>query len=582
MPIVKMTKNYLHDYVMTLFLANNKRPDPQTGDPTQPVILMGGGSRSGKTVTIAQILLRFMEAYADPTAKNKKKLYIIVYRNTSVDSRKTFKDFIEEYDRIGLLPIEQRRNEKTGKLEMSGDYEKVESPKPIIRYKGHTVEFMGMPEGNQEAVGCDIAFINEILENKNEHAFTSISRRTTILTLADWNPKETVHYIYDKKTFNFHYPITTYLDNKWLPSGQKAKAESQCPWDFKDSVFEVEISDIYGKLKRYKVPEGFTLEKWYAGYYQSDEAKAKGESFDGFLRRKWLKPERPENCKEEDYHLYRMPHKLNYENGTVNRSEWLTYGEGIPSGQEGAIFNNVKWVDKFPESVDNQYFGLDYGFSNDPSSLTSVGNIGMDMYIEKLCYQKTGTSELLFDLIRKPILNEEKRRYIEANGEEWYLKLLDLRSKLTLSYAKAYVDDEQRHNAIDNAKDELQEHINNGLPIAPIYIVTDTADVYKGRGAAVEQQFTLDLNLLAQQHGFNWKFIKVGSKPIVPRIALMKKFNLHLVKDKDFEIEQQNYCYAKGDDGKPTNLPDKESKWNHIWDSAGYAIWKFFRFTFGS
>ena len=204
------------------------------------------------------------------------------------------------------------------------------------------------------------------------------------------------------------------------------------------------------------------------------------------------------------------------------------------------------------------------------------------MYIEKLCYQKTGTSELLFDLIRKPILNEEKRRHIEANGEEWYLKLLDLRSKLTLSYAKAYVDDEQRHNAIDNAKDELQEHINNGLPIAPIYIVTDTADVYKGRGAAVEQQFTLDLNLLAQQHGFNWKFIKVGSKPIVPRIALMKKFNLHLVKDKDFEIEQQNYCYAKGDDGKPTNLPDKESKWNHIWDSAGYAIWKFFRFTFGS
>lgn len=537
---------------------------------------------SGKTVTIAQILLRFMEAYADPTAKNKKKLYIIVYRNTSVDSRKTFKDFIEEYDRIGLLPIEQRRNEKTGKLEMSGDYEKVESPKPIIRYKGHTVEFMGMPEGNQEAVGCDIAFINEILENNNEHAFYSIVRRTTLITMADWNPKQSVHYIYNIKRFNFHYPVTTYLDNKWLPLGQKADAEAQCPWDFKDSVFEVEISDIYGKLKRYKVPEGFTLEKWYAGYYQSDEAKAKGESFDGFLRRKWLKPERPENCKEEDYNLYRMPHKLNYENGTVNRSEWLTYGEGIPSGQEGAIFNNVKWVDKFPESVDNQYFGLDYGFSNDPSALTSVGNIGMDMYIEKLCYQKTGTSELLFDLIRKPILNEEKRRYIEANGEEWYLKLLDLRSKLTLSYAKAYVDDEQRHNAIDNAKDELQEHINNGLPIAPIYIVTDTADVYKGRGAAVEQQFTLDLNLLAQQHGFNWKFIKVGSKPIVPRIALMKKFNLHLVKDKDFEIEQQNYCYAKGDDGKPTNLPDKESKWNHIWDSAGYAIWKFFRFTFGS
>lgn len=54
MPIVKMTKNYLHDYVMTLFLANNKRPDPQTGDPTQPVILMGGGSRCFEKDTLVK------------------------------------------------------------------------------------------------------------------------------------------------------------------------------------------------------------------------------------------------------------------------------------------------------------------------------------------------------------------------------------------------------------------------------------------------------------------------------------------------------------------------------------------------
>lgn len=54
MPIVKMTKNYLHDYVMTLFLANNKRPDPQTGDPTKPVILMGGGSRCFEANTLVK------------------------------------------------------------------------------------------------------------------------------------------------------------------------------------------------------------------------------------------------------------------------------------------------------------------------------------------------------------------------------------------------------------------------------------------------------------------------------------------------------------------------------------------------
>ena len=107
---------------------------------------------SGKTETVAQIILTFMEHFAYAKSKNPKKLYINVYRNTSVDSRKTFKDFIKAFDRMGLLPMEQRRNPKTGIVSMSGDYETVEQPKPIIRYKGHSIEFMGMPEGLQEAV----------------------------------------------------------------------------------------------------------------------------------------------------------------------------------------------------------------------------------------------------------------------------------------------------------------------------------------------------------------------------------------------------------------------------------------------
>lgn len=1022
-----MTKNYLYEYILTLYLANKNRPDPITGDPTKPVILMGGGSRcfdkdtliktnngekkiselekgdyvlsynhesdmrqfkrvanvfknennkkkcykikfknsedikctydhkifydgnyvtaevlkdifdknrydnhyddginlydvssieeielsetydltvegnsnyylaanggtlvhnSGKTVSVAQILLTFMENYADPKAKNRKNLYIIVYRNTSVDSRKTFKDFIEEFDRIGLEPMEQKRNPKNGKYEMVGDYEKVESPKPLIRYKGHIVEFMGMPEGDQEAVGCDIAFINEILENKNEHAFYSIVRRTVLLTMADWNPKQSVHYIYNIKRFNFHYPVTTYLDNKWLPTGQKADAEAQCPWELNESTFYVEISDKYGVLHKYNVPEGFTLEKWYKGYYQSEEAKANKEYFDGFLRRKWLKEERPENCREEDYHLYRTPNKLNYENGTVNRAEWLTYGEGVPSGQDGAIFANVKWVQEFPQEVDNQYFGLDYGFSCfdgdtsiitvngnkkikdvnvgdyvltsngykkvlkfndngikkvleikfdfdfgyrkiictfdhkfkttqgwkqlkdltskdvlfmsaftkeknmyvdrtqntrtiftpqglkryfterfgkilmvkyqktsiyttvmairliiklrtlflllalniqeyitilktsrlgleaakiviqkrigsqgerkysknsirrlenahgvvrniplqirtkdfvlgnviingsikalkimkhisvlfadnlskginilnkglvqnhahihslaeieqitvlsekttnvydltvedtheyfangilvhncDPSALVSVGNIGMDLYIKKMCYQKTPTSDLLFDLVEKPLLQEEKRRYIEANSEQWYNRLVELRKSRIEAYSKVYGTIDLKDAAIEMANERLNEHIDSGLPIEPIYIVTDTADMYKGRGGAEEQQFTYDLNVKAQQYGYNWTFMKVKGKAIVPGIALMKKFNLHLISDKDFEVEQQNYCYIKDANGNLTNIPDKDSKFNHIFDAARYCIWTFFRFIFPS
>ncbi len=119
-----------------------------------------------------------------------------------------------------------------------------------------------------------------------------------------------------------------------------------------------------------------------------------------------------------------------------------------------------------------------------------------------------------------------------------------------------------------------------GLPIESILVVTDTADIYKGKGGAEEQQFTLDLNLKAQQYGYNWKFIKVKGKALVPGIALMKKFNLHLIKDKDVEIEQQNYCFVKDDSGNLTNIPDKESKFNHFWDAARYCVWTFFKYIF--
>ncbi len=88
--------------------------------------------------------------------------------------------------------------------------------------------------------------------------------------------------------------------------------------------------------------------------------------------------------------------------------------------------------------------------------------------------------------------------------------------------------------------------------------------------------------MLAQKKGYSWSFIKVGSKPIVPRIALMKKYNLIFIEDDDFKREQQNYCFIKDDAGNLTNMPDKDSKWNHILDAAGYCIWKMFKYMFGN
>lgn len=557
MPIKTFTKNYLYKHILNLWILNRAKRDPKTGDKAVVAILNGGGSRAGKTFDIVHVLLTIMRNFADPKSKNARPLYIAVYRDTLVNARKrTFEDFTKCLRIIGLVE---------GK-----DFTTTNSATVKIEIMGHTIEFLGIPPANQQPVGCDIAFVNELIENNNEASFIGIKRRTELLFLADWNPKESVHWAYNIERFNTFYTLTTYLDNKHLPEGLKSEAEAQCPWMFEDSELYLETYTDYGEKKEYKLPADFDLAKWKRGEY----------TFDGFLRRRWLKEEAPENCREEDLWKYR---RINPDNiKTANRADYLTYGMGIPSGQEGAIFKDVTWVSDIPDYLDNSYFGLDYGWSSDPSALVLCGNVGMSMYVKKLCYQKTGTSDLLFDLIEKPLLNEEKRRYIEANSENWYHNLIELRKQLRIAHANNYKSEEEKIIAIDNANENLFNHIDNGLPIEPIYVVTDTQDVYKGRGETKEQLFTTDLNMIAQKKGYNWNFIKVGSKPLISGIALMKKFDLHFVDDKDLRIEQENYCYMKDDSGNITNLPDKDSKYNHALDAARYCIFKFFKYMFGN
>ena len=559
---ITLTRNYLYKWILQTWVLNRAIPDPIEKDRVTCTFLCGGGSRAGKTYTIANVIYTIMRSFADPKMKNARPLHIIVYRDTLVSARDTYKDFIECFRGMGLLEGSTAEIQKG-----AADYTTTNSANVKIEMYGHLIEFKGLPEDGKEPTGCDIAFINELIEHKNQSMFDRISRKVRLLLLADWNPKDSVHFAYDMKGHNVFHNTTTYWDNKHLPDGLKAKAEKECPWPFEDCELYLETYDDKGNKLFKKLPPDFNFNDWRAGVYP----------FDGFIRRKWLKEERPENCREEDYHLYRGVNQINFENKTINRSLWLTYGEGIPSGQEGAIFHDAEWVNEFPDSVDMSVFGLDMGYSSDPSCLTLVGNIGMDLYAKKLTYQPTATSDLLFDLIEKHILAEEKRRYIEANGELWYEKLNSLRLEVQKAASIMYENSEQRSIAIEDAKANLIEFKDSGVEIDRIRVICDTADVYKGRGAAEEQQFVSDLNRLSIMYGYYWSFEKVGSKPIIPGISLMKKFNIKLVKDDDVETEKNNYVYVKGDDGKPTNIPDKASKFNHFFDSFRYAVWKCFK-----
>ena len=66
---------------------------------------------------------------------------------------------------------------------------------------------------------------------------------------------------------------------------------------------------------------------------------------------------------------------------------WKVYGLGEVGSMEGVIFNNWETVDSIPDSGKWSAFGLDFGFTNDPTAIVRVVYQGGDLWIEELCFE---------------------------------------------------------------------------------------------------------------------------------------------------------------------------------------------------
>lgn len=466
------------------YMLNRDVVNPENGRKTLVKIANQGSSRSGKTYATIQLLFTFCNQNAG------KGLYIAVLRNTLVECRKfTYKDFIECFSMMGVMD----RCTIT------------EYPNPKIKIYGNTIEFLGLADqkqsgGSNEAPRTDIVFVNEIISVNNRKSVQGWIMRCNLLFIADWNPSYTDHWIFGmEKEANTLFTRTCYLDNPHLSDTVVSEIEVTCPWDFKDSKI---ITDD-----------------------------------NGFKKRIWLKPERPENCSPLEYGKYRADNVVNIEAKTVDRWYWLVYGEGEAAAKDGAIFD-PEWVSEFPETgLDHVNLSLDFGYSADPSVLVRSGvNIGAkELFAEAMTYSSTPDVDTLFELISPCIRREIHRRKIEAG---WRY------SKDGIEYP--------------------------GLEIAPIVVACDSADRYK------DLQFVRDLNTISMQRGLEWQFVKVKKPSITVRISLLHRFRMFVVKSEHTTKEAQNYVYAVIE-GRKTNIPI--DNFNHFWDALGYGAWYFYRWV---
>lgn len=109
---------------------------------------------------------------------------------------------------------------------------------------------------------------------------------------------------------------------------------------------------------------------------------------------------------------------------------WKVYGLGQLGQLQGAVFNNWKQCDVIPKEAKLIGYGLDFGYSNDPTALTAIYEMDNTIYLNELIYQKelliSDLSNLMKDKVSKTVYiyadSSEPRSIKELQLKGWRVK----------------------------------------------------------------------------------------------------------------------------------------------------------------
>lgn len=75
-------------------------------------------------------------------------------------------------------------------------------------------------------------------------------------------------------------------------------------------------------------------------------------------------------------------------------NKWKVYGLGMQGALSGVVFEHIQIIDRIPEHAELIGYGLDYGWSNDPTALTEIWYADNAYYLNELVYE-TGITDVV-------------------------------------------------------------------------------------------------------------------------------------------------------------------------------------------
>ncbi len=91
--------------------------------------------------------------------------------------------------------------------------------------------------------------------------------------------------------------------------------------------------------------------------------------------------------------------KVKAETSSYWENWWKVYGLGQIGSLEGVIFNNWQTIDVIPNDARLLGYGLDFGYSNDPTAIVEVYKWNDKRIVNEICYQKELSNSQIAKLI---------------------------------------------------------------------------------------------------------------------------------------------------------------------------------------
>lgn len=217
------------------------------------------------------------------------------------------------------------------------------------------INFLGADKPSKfHGAQCEYLYFNEVLPIK-QAVFNQAKMRCTKFWWADYNPSVTVHYIFDNVITrdDVVFLRTTIIDNPKVSQSEKNEILAYEPWKPGSYIVKDNLLLCYNKKTGKVEPISSTNQP--------------------------------------------PPHLENIRQGTADEYMWKVYGLGLRGAMQGVIFNHVDYIDEFPDLAYS--YGLDFGFTTDPTALTKCAEDARNIYIELLCYEPIETPGAINDFL---------------------------------------------------------------------------------------------------------------------------------------------------------------------------------------